>query len=50
MARSSSEQLLNFINQKKHEPLYKNPENVKFVLNAMFSSTNEVRGHLILQE
>jgi len=33
-----------FIGSKKHEPLYKNSENVKFVLNAMFSSTNEVRG------
>jgi penicillin-binding protein 2 len=42
--KKRSEQLLNFINEKKHEPLYKNPENVKFVLNAMFSSTNEVRG------
>jgi penicillin-binding protein 2 len=42
--KEASEQLLNFINEKKHEPLYKNPENVKFVLNAMFSSTNEVRG------
>ena len=30
--------------QKKHEALYRNQENVKFVLNAMFSSTNEVRG------
>ena len=40
----ASEQLLNFIKEKKHEPLYKNPENVKFILNAMFASTNEVRG------
>ena len=39
-----SEQFLNFINLKKHEPLYKNPENIKFVLDAMFSSTNEIRG------
>ena len=39
-----SEQFLNFINHKKHEPLYKNPENIKFVLDAMFSSTNEIRG------
>ena len=29
---------------KKHTPLYKNPENVKFVLDAMFRSTNEVYG------
>ncbi len=40
----ASEQLLSFVKEKKHEPLYRNPENVKFVLNAMFSSTNEVRG------
>ena len=40
----SSEQLLWFTKPKKHEPLYKNPENVKFVLNAMFASTNEAGG------
>ena len=40
----ASEQLLNFIKEKKHQPLYKNPENIKFVQNAMFASTNEVRG------
>ena len=40
----AGEQILNFINETKHQPLYKNPENVKFVLNAMFSSTNEIRG------
>ena len=39
-----SVQFFNFINLKKHEPLYKNPENIKFVLDAMFSSTNEIRG------
>ena len=39
-----SEQLLSFIKEKKHEALYRNPENVKFVLNSMFASTNEVRG------
>ena len=40
----ASEQLLSFTNEKKYEPLYRNPENIKFVLDAMFSSTNEVRG------
>ena len=40
----ASEQLLNFTNEKKYESLYRNPENIKFVLDAMFSSTNEVRG------
>ena len=30
--------------QKKYFKLYRNQENIKFVLDAMFSSTNEVRG------
>jgi len=36
----------NFLNlkRKKHFTLYKNPENINFVLDAMFSSTNEVGG------
>jgi penicillin-binding protein 2 len=40
----ASEGLAWFTGSKKYEPLYKNPENIKFVLNAMFSSTNEIRG------
>jgi len=33
------------INKKDdHDPLYRNPENVKFVLDAMFRSTNELYG------
>jgi penicillin-binding protein 2 len=40
----ASEQLLSYIKEKKHQPLYRNPENVKFVQNIMFASTNEVRG------
>ncbi len=32
------------INEKKYTALFKNPENVKFVLEAMFGSTNEVMG------
>jgi len=37
---------MNFLKteQKKHSILYRNPENVKFVLDAMWSSTNEVMG------
>ena len=31
-------------NSKEYEPLYRNPENVKFVLDAMFKSTNEIFG------
>jgi len=40
----TDETLMMFTSPKKHEPLYKNPENIKFVLNAMFASTNEVGG------
>ena len=37
------EEFLN-IGSKEYRPLYRNPENVKFVLEAMFGSTNEVMG------
>jgi len=40
----SSDKLSWFRVPKKHETLYKNSENIKFVLNAMFSSTNESGG------
>ncbi len=30
--------------EKEHTPLYRNPENIKFVLEAMWGSTNEVMG------
>ena len=40
----ASEQLLSFIKEKKHQPLFRNPENIKFIQNAMFVSTNEIRG------
>ena len=40
----AGESLTWFTKPKKHEPLYRNQENVKFVLDAMFSSTNEVTG------
>ncbi len=36
--------LLELLNKKEHECLYKNPENIKLVREAIFSSTNEVRG------
>ena len=32
------------IDQKEYSPLFRNPENIKFVLEAMFASTNEYRG------
>jgi len=37
-------ELLELLNKKEHECLYKNPKNIKLVREAMFSSTNEVRG------
>ena len=37
-------ELLGLINKKKYEPLFKNSNNIKLVREAMFASTNEVRG------
>ncbi|MDA7755837.1 penicillin-binding protein 2 [Candidatus Pelagibacter sp.] len=37
-------EFLEFFNQKEHETLFKNPRNIKLVLEAMFASTNEPRG------
>ena len=42
--KEASEQFFNFIKEKKHEPLFRNPENIKFVQETMFASTNEIRG------
>ena len=39
----AGEELLK-IDQKEYSPLFRNPENIKFVLEAMFASTNEYRG------
>ena len=39
----ATEEFLN-PNKKEYQPLYRNPENVKFVLDAMFKSTNEIYG------
>ena len=36
--------ILDFINKKIHEPLFKNIKNIKLVREAMFASTNEPRG------
>ncbi len=32
------------VDKKEYYPLYRNPENIKFVLDAMFKSTNEIYG------
>jgi penicillin-binding protein 2 len=40
----SSEKLFTFINKKRHQTLYKDSNNIKLVQEAMFASTNEIRG------
>ena len=41
---NTTSELLGFLNKKEHEPLFKNTKNIKLVREAMFASTNEVRG------
>ncbi|MDB9827235.1 penicillin-binding protein 2, partial [Candidatus Pelagibacter sp.] len=41
---NTKNELLGFLNKKEHEPLFKNYKNIKLVREAMFASTNEVRG------
>ena len=40
----SSDGLFSFTKDKKHDALYRNFENIKLIQEAMFASTNEVRG------
>ena len=40
----AGQELFSFIKEKKHERLYKNSENIKLIQEAMFASTNELRG------
>ncbi len=42
--REAREQFFNSIKEKKHEPLFRNSENIKFIQETMFASTNESRG------
>jgi penicillin-binding protein 2 len=37
-------ELLGFLNKKKHEALFKSSKNINIVREAMFASTNEIRG------
>ena len=37
-------EILGFLNKKEHENLFQNPRNIRLVREAMFASTNEVRG------
>jgi len=39
-----AKKLLGFLDKKEHEPLFKNVKNINLVREAMFASTNEVRG------
>jgi len=41
---NTTTELLGFLNKKEHEPLFKNTKNIKLVREAIFASTNEVRG------
>jgi len=41
---NTTTELLGFLSKKEHEPLFKNARNIKLVREAMFASTNEVRG------
>jgi penicillin-binding protein 2 len=39
-----AKELLDFLNKKEHEPLFKSSKNINLVREAMFASTNEIRG------
>ncbi len=40
----ASEQLLGLVKEKNYKALYKDQKNIKIILDAMFGSTNEIRG------
>jgi len=42
--KDDASKLLGFLDKKEHENLFINPNNIKLVREAMFASTNEVRG------
>jgi penicillin-binding protein 2 len=42
--KSTTEEILDFIKTKKYQPLYKDPKNIKLIHEAMYASTNELRG------
>ncbi|MDB9935294.1 penicillin-binding protein 2 [Candidatus Pelagibacter sp.] len=39
-----TKELLELLNKKEHEPLFKSSRNINLVCEAMFASTNEIRG------
>ena len=40
----SDDGFLSYLKEKKHQPLYKDFKNIKLIQEAMFASTNEIRG------
>ena len=42
--KDTTEELLGFLDKKEHETLFKSSKNINLVREAMFASTNEVRG------
>jgi len=42
--KEAGEELLGFSDEAKYKPLFRDPKNIKLVKEAMFASTNEVRG------
>ncbi|MDA9083071.1 penicillin-binding protein 2, partial [Candidatus Pelagibacter sp.] len=40
----NAKEFLEFLNKKEHEPLFKSSKNINLVREAMFASTNEIRG------
>ena len=42
--KDTTEELLGLLDKKEHETLFKSPKNINLVHEAMFASTNEIRG------
>ena len=42
--KDTTEELLGFLDKKEHETLFKSSKNINLVREAMFASTNEIRG------
>jgi penicillin-binding protein 2 len=42
--KDTTEELLGFLDKKEHETLFKSSKNINLVCEAIFASTNEVRG------
>ena len=42
--KTTKEEIIDFLRKKKYFPLFKDPKNIKLVHEAMYASTNEIRG------